>query len=397
MILDKEIKVKKNSNNVQYYTNLKYDVDADLNFLVRVEDLPKSSHASITVKCDLCGNEKIITYYSYRRNVENSEFNIYTCIKCSKIKSKKTNLNKYGTEYPIQNEIIKSKRKSNNIKKYGVDEPSKIKEVIDKIKVSKKLKYGDETYNNLEKNKNTKLKRYNNANYNNRLKSEATCIEKYEFKNVSMSDSIKEKKKLTFLKNFGVDNYSKSTSFQNQRIEYLKKLYQDIKIISVKDDNLLLKCDCNLNHSYEININILRNRILYKTILCSICNPINSYNSSGGEIQLQNFIKENYQGNIICNNRNIIHPYELDVYLPELKIAFEYNGLYWHSEVNKDSNFHLNKTIECSKKDIQLIHIFEDDWYYKENIIKSIILNFLKKSNKIYAKKCNVKEVPKIK
>jgi very-short-patch-repair endonuclease len=93
------------------------------------------------------------------------------------------------------------------------------------------------------------------------------------------------------------------------------------------------------------------------------------------------------------NNRKIINPYELDIYIPELKLAFEFNGLYWHNELNKENNYHLNKTEMCENKGIQLIHIWEDDWLYKKNIVKSIIFNKLGKSNKIYARKCKIKEV----
>ena len=85
----------------------------------------------------------------------------------------------------------------------------------------------------------------------------------------------------------------------------------------------------------------------------------------------------------------------LDIYLPEKKIAFEFDGLYWHNEINKpDKNYHLNKTEECSKKDIQLIHIFEDEWIYKQDIVKSRIKSLLNTStNKIYARKCIIKEI----
>ena len=71
--------------------------------------------------------------------------------------------------------------------------------------------------------------------------------------------------------------------------------------------------------------------------------------------------------------RNIIHPYELDIYIPSKKIAIEYNGLIWHSEKFKGKvfNYHLNKTENCEKIGIRLIHIFEDEWNEKKEIIKS--------------------------
>ena len=100
-----------------------------------------------------------------------------------------------------------------------------------------------------------------------------------------------------------------------------------------------------------------------------------------------------------CNSRDrtIISPYELDIYIPEKKIAIEYDGLIWHSEkFGKDKNYHLNKTELCEKQGIRLIHIFEDEWLCKQNIIKEKLKYILKcgyKKTKIYARNCVINEI----
>jgi hypothetical protein len=94
------------------------------------------------------------------------------------------------------------------------------------------------------------------------------------------------------------------------------------------------------------------------------------------------------------NNRVILNGKELDIYIPSHNIAIEFNGLYWHSELYKDNNYHLNKTIECEKQGIKLIHIFEDEWLHKQDIVKSRLMNILGlTSNKIYARKTVVREI----
>ena len=94
------------------------------------------------------------------------------------------------------------------------------------------------------------------------------------------------------------------------------------------------------------------------------------------------------------NIKNVIHPFELDIHIPSHNIAIEFNGLYWHSEIYKTNNYHLNKTELCEKKGIQLIQIFEDEWLFKQDIVKSRLLNLLKlNKNKIYARKCVLKEI----
>lgn len=107
------------------------------------------------------------------------------------------------------------------------------------------------------------------------------------------------------------------------------------------------------------------------------------------------FIKSIYDGDIIENDRTILKGKELDVYIPEKNIAFEVNGLMWHSEkFNEDKKYHLKKTELCNQEGIKLIHIFEDEWYDKNDIIKSMVRNTLKlNENKIYARKCQIREI----
>jgi hypothetical protein len=73
------------------------------------------------------------------------------------------------------------------------------------------------------------------------------------------------------------------------------------------------------------------------------------------------------------NDRNTIKPYELDIYIPDKKLAIEYNGIYWHSDKFIDKYYHYEKALICFKKGIKLIQIFEDEWLFRNKIIKSII------------------------
>lgn len=116
----------------------------------------------------------------------------------------------------------------------------------------------------------------------------------------------------------------------------------------------------------------------------------NSYASQS----IEAFIREHYHGEIIINSRKIINPLELDIFLPEKNLAIEYNGLYWHSEIRgKHKNYHLSKTNMCVKKNIHLIHIFENEWLYKQDIVKSRLKNLLGIGKKVYARKCIVKNI----
>ena len=101
---------------------------------------------------------------------------------------------------------------------------------------------------------------------------------------------------------------------------------------------------------------------------------------------------------IIHGDRTILNGKELDIYIPKLHVAIEYNGLRWHSEeFNKDKNYHLNKLKECNEKGIKLIQIFEDEWLERKEIVLKKIKHILGFNNgeKVYARKCEVKEIDK--
>jgi hypothetical protein len=113
--------------------------------------------------------------------------------------------------------------------------------------------------------------------------------------------------------------------------------------------------------------------------------------SSLGEQSLAAFI-EALGLEFDIGNRNIIPPYELDIFIPSKNIAIEFNGLYWHSEEKRGSRYHYNKWNACNDRGIQLIQIWEDDWKYRRYIVERMIANKLGCSMepRVYARNCHV-------
>ena len=97
-----------------------------------------------------------------------------------------------------------------------------------------------------------------------------------------------------------------------------------------------------------------------------------------------------------AGNRKILSGKEIDIYIPSKKIGIEFNGTYWHSYPLKDKEYHQDKTLECAKKGIRLIHIFEYEWEDEEiqNKIKAYLRDLLVGTNVIYARNTEIKEVP---
>lgn len=125
----------------------------------------------------------------------------------------------------------------------------------------------------------------------------------------------------------------------------------------------------------------------------------NISNQSQEELDLVVFIKSIYKGEIQESVKGLLPKGEIDIYLPDLKIGIEYNGLYWHSErAGRGKHYHLDKTLKAHQAGIRLIHIFSDEWNLKNEIVKNKLRSILGANNsKIYARKCIIQEITDLK
>lgn len=127
---------------------------------------------------------------------------------------------------------------------------------------------------------------------------------------------------------------------------------------------------------------------------CPLCGNMYSI----GEMDIYDFIVRKLgQENVILRDRNILDGKEIDIFVPCKNIGFEYNGLYWHSEAKgKNKWYHCNKTEECENKNINLYHIFEDEYINKKTILFEKIRHLLKIEKicpKIMGRKVKIKEI----
>lgn len=89
---------------------------------------------------------------------------------------------------------------------------------------------------------------------------------------------------------------------------------------------------------------------------------------------------------ILRNDRQLIRPYELDILIPSLSLAFEFNGDYWHSnemirkrhpQFASSREFDDFKKQECEKHGVELFFVREKQWVnnYEKTVsrIKKII------------------------
>jgi hypothetical protein len=188
MILNEFIEIKINTKNYKILKELGYFFEkCDEIIYIKTIDLSKGSHQIIDVKCDVCDNERKISYKEYLRSCKIRGY--YSCKgKCSTGKIKETNLQKYGVDFYSKTNESKEKCKNTNLNKYGVDYPSKLDTFKQNVKITILERYGVENISSSEfhkeKRKNTMLKRHG--------------VEYYV-----LSDDFKKKSELTSLKNYG--------------------------------------------------------------------------------------------------------------------------------------------------------------------------------------------------
>jgi hypothetical protein len=341
---------------------------------------------------------------------------------------KKTCIEKYGVDNPKKSKLIINKERENILNRWGGKHYMYDSLVRNKLNTSMMDNFGvkwaqqsisisnksKETFNN-NPNKDDIIKRriikiLNKTDIEKKLileKKLKTIIENWgstENLYKHISNIVKEKSII----NFGVDHHLSHPDIIDKRVSsYYSTITNRIKSIlpdniiyinrKINDNNTdnIIKLECLIcNNKFDINRQYLVNRISIKNDICLHCNPVLS-GKSNMELELLDFIKSIYNGIILTNTKSIINK-ELDIYLPELGIAFEFNGLYWHSDKYKDKNYHIDKTNDCSHIGIQLIHVWEDDWIYKKEQVKSILINKLNLSNRIFARKCEIKIVDNV-
>jgi len=321
-----------------------------------------------------------------------------------------SNIEKFGKEWFTQTNEHREKTIRTNLEKYGkewftqTDEfrdfiQSTIQERLEKTKKTNMSKFGVEFYPQSDDYKSKKIKAIPNLEL-----MKLTNLEKYGKEWYSQTDEYKSSVRNTFLKKYDSESFFGSQFFrenflEKSHIESKKALFEKSREYFEKIGMELIGSDADIlriigkcGHEFDIRNDLFYHRKSANIETCTICNPINSRSSSHKEVEdWLNSIGISFE----TNNRTVCKPQEIDIVIPTLKIGIEFNGLYWHSEIHKDSiHYHRKKSDTAKSNGFELIHIWEDDWKYRNDIVRSILKNRLGLTEKrIFARKCDVRTV----
>ena len=218
-------------------------------------------------------------------------------------------------------------------------------------------------------------------------------LEKSIFKtnNLQKDSKIKQKTKNTNLLRYGVTNTFqikdvKEKCIKNNHtpealIKRSANLYKNLEKFCKEHNCITLEKAMQINpcNGWWSEVDFIIYKKWRKCVPLSQLNIVKNYkprnNKSKNECNLYQAICNNYNGKVIQSDRQIIKPLELDIYLPDLKLAIEYNGCYYHStESGTSKNYHLEKSLKCRQLGIRLIHIYDCENF---EIQKQLILDLI--------------------
>lgn len=319
------------------------------------------------LKCKICGYEAV----DLSSHIKNKHK-----ISVSEYKDKFNVIRVVSEDYAKRksNNTAKTRHKLGNFKSWN---EGKTKHTDKRLaKIGRSISSAVTTKESIEKRKNTILK-------------------KYGVEHTLQSKEIRLKSEKTLLKKYGAKNYAMSFEFRKKFIlRRIHRLKDVVLLDEVKDYETFVKFKCvTCGHLFKKKLN--------QNIYCPTC-----YNKwkSLAENDVKRYV-ESLGFLTVSNTRDLISkkgvskfykkvPREIDIYVPDKNFGIEYNGIKWHSSQYLVDDYHKFKTEECEKKGVQLIHIFENEWIFKQDIIKSILSSKLGVcKNKIMARKCEIREV----
>ena len=372
------------------------------------ESLSIGSNKKIKVSCDYCFIEYETT--PKKRNIANKIVDKDCCGKCKvkkreeislakygvknpfqrkdvKNKIKKTCLEKYGYESAAKSDLIKTKTKETCLAKYGVENHSQLDSVKEKYKSTCLEKYGVENASSVDefkqKRKQTNLSRYGNEYYVASKECQDKAKEKYGVNNVFVLDWVKNKAKHTSLYKYGtehpmqnksVSKRASETNLQNKKNSGKINLYKNKTVSKWAEEigfsrsrfNTLVK-----ENGWDIAVDMTPCISSLESIIKDLLNKNN--------IQFKTQVKiGNYFADFVIDN-----------------IVIECDGLYWHSEVHKKDSYHVEKRQTYIDNGYKPLFFRQDEIVNKKDIVESVILNKLGLCNRIFARKCEIRECEK--
>lgn len=346
--------------------------------------------------CKTCN--KAVTF-----NTTKSQFNEYCCHECAwadpdnVAKAKQTKKERYGDE----NYNDREKAKATNLERYGATTPAGNESIVKKMRAA----WTDEkTSQAAKKRAQTNLTKYGATTYARSLMNrDATAIladrqQMYDLFVKSNTPIEKISKMLKVgtgtvrnsLMQHGITKTDRVALLQHLK-EFMENTTPAGFLRSPESQQLIDEYNLS-KHETAFVLGCCATYIYANGKHLSFVDS----STSTHEVELLQFLKTIVDPDkIVTNTRTVIAPYELDFYIPHLNVAIEYNGVFWHSELNgRDRSYHVRKYQQCKKLGIDLIQVWSNEWALKPELVKSRLrAKLVGSNNRVFARKCSIIEM----
>lgn len=313
-------------------------LDSDLtekNNGYKPESLSDGSSKEVYVKCDYCNEHTTKAYKAYLKQREVVQKDSCGNLKCKYAKREDISLAKHGVKNSAQRQDVREKIRDANIDRLQSD------------------------------------------NFKNQAKQ--TNLEKYGNENPMLVQSIAEKQKQTLIDKYGVDNIMKYSDMAKQAAKKMKQTKINKGIIKVYDGKTRpeLAQDIGFSRSHFGKLVVkygIENALQMEPFKTKL------------EKTFELFLSEYHIG--------FETQFKIEKKIADFKInnlLIEVDGLYWHSDAAKmNADYHIIKKTIYETNNYDSLFFREDEIRDKFHIVKSIVLNKIGRSQRIYARDCTL-------
>ena len=207
------------------------------------------------------------------------------------------------------------------------------------------------------------------------------CKSGHEWKEKCSNIASSEKRRCPYCSGHKVIKGFNSLSDTHPKLKELGADEDTMNIRSAGSNyKIKLKCPKTMKEYYKIIYDAV---YFYPHCGCEGC----AHGRSKPEKDLASFV-ESLGFTIEVSDRSIIKPLELDIVIPSLKVAIEFNGMYWHSdEVIKNNKSMSSYDFHKLKKDLareagyELLFVWEDDWNADSQAVKNAVSEALQQGS----------------
>lgn len=328
------------------------------------------------------------------------------CIAAYRQAAQKTTLmSKYGVDTVGQIPGINDKRQRTNLEKFGVNWPAQCSTVADKSKITRNSRTAEDMQITASKSVATSMARYGVSHH---MKS-ATQINKVQQTNQTryqtntpLQNKTVAAKLVNTLANKSKSAVTRSnlrraaTNLEKFGVPAASQIPLPVATLTILNDKdaFILAIRDKTREEARSELGIATHTLYLYAKLYQVADLFAAPSKSNFETEVAALLTSMGIA-FTSNNRTLIAPKELDFVIPSLNIAIECSGLYWHSEMsaNRTKQYHHDKFVQCAAAGITLITIFDDEWIRNTAKVKARLTHILhSNSDKIAARKCVVKQ-----